>query len=543
MALSEYLLGQTRIKITIQNNYVGLNSYNVPVTGTSVSVTGIQQQSLAADTSNILNNTISLVSTSTSVSSLTAITDLGTGIENITGNNIIALSTPSNTAATTNFIVGLSFGLTTGGGVSTFNISRNKIAGLSSTGAVNFRGISGFPGTGSIANISNNFISIMDPNTSASVIFGLLLGTATGVTSYTSNIYYNSVRIGGSEDASSTTSAYGIYKGDANTGSVYNQRNNISIVERTGGGSTAAFIGFYLASTAGTNTVNYNTYYAADATNGYAAGGWDGSIYHNAGLTTYKSGAAPQEQNSNFATVTFVSNTDLHLASPSNTAATLVGTPITGYTVDIDGQPRSATVPYQGADEPVVPTPIQLLSFMGEAKVTYNILHWQTANEQNNSGFYLERSVDGKNFTTLAFIKSKAINGNSSASLEYTFDDIKPLSSKGFYRLRQVDLDGKNSYSSIVVLSGKTPLALSISSVYPNPVVNVLNLVMKTPVDTKVMLNVIDASGKTVIQQSTTLKTGDNYLSVATGALASGIYTLSVTQKTTGEVITSRFVK
>jgi hypothetical protein len=53
--------------------------------------------------------------------------------------------------------------------------------------------------------------------------------------------------------------------------------------------------------------------------------------------------------------VTFVSSTDFHLASPSDRDPDLVGTPISGITTDIDGNSRSSTYPFKGADEGAVP--------------------------------------------------------------------------------------------------------------------------------------------------------------------------------------------
>ena len=540
--------GSGQTNITIQNNLVQLTSFNVPVVNTvspfSVAVSGIQQQSLVAGTSTIAFNTISLISTSTSVSNLTAIVDLGTGTENMTGNNITAVSTPGSTTATSNFCVGISLGAGTGGTAATFNVSRNKVSGLSSTGAVNFRAVSVFPAAGSTANINNNFVSVTDPNANASAIFGFLFGTTAGST-YTTNLYYNSIRIGGAQGATNTSSAYGIFKGDANAGSVYNQRNNISIMERTGGVvGTAQFIGFLLNSTLGTNTVNYNTYFALDsANNGFAAGGWDGSIYRNAGLATYKTGAAPQEQNSNFASVTFTSATNLHLAAPSTTATSLYGTPVAGITLDIDNGIRSTTNPFQGADEPGVAVPVELLTFSGVKMLQYNLLQWTTATEQNNKGFDLERSVDGSNFTSLVFIPTKAANGNAVSQTTYSFNDEKPLAVKGFYRLKQMDKDGRFSYSSVITINGKPVTQLSITGVYPNPVANRFNLLVNTPVSNRVSIAVRNFSGQPIMQQQRTLTTGNNSIPMNAAALPAGVYIISVTDLVSNEKISVRFVK
>ena len=98
------------------------------------------------------------------------------------------------------------------------------------------------------------------------------------------------------------------------------------------------------------------------------------------------------------------------------------------------------------------PLPITLTSFTGVREGTRNILIWSTANETNNKGFELQRSANGEKFSSIASINSKAENGNSSSVLNYTYNDDKPLAGTNYYRLRQLDKDGKESFSNIVVL-------------------------------------------------------------------------------------------
>ncbi len=559
--------GTGQSNITINNNFVSMVSYNVPVSG---GIVGIQQQSvIAGATSSIIGNTISLAITSTGTTGITGIADVAAGTENIQNNIINGLSAPSaaaiigigtysNGAATFNVIkntitnlsgpvataiYGVNIGRVAAAAATTFNYQSNKILGLSSTAAVNARGMNILPPAGSTVNVFNSFISITDANPSAAGIFGILTGNTNG-SSYTSNIYYNTVRIGGAQSVTNSASSVGIAKQDANAASVYNQRNNISIMERTGGVTgTSQFIGFLLSSTLGTNTVNYNTYYATDANNGFAAGGWNGSVYRNSELALYKTSANTQEQNSNFANVTFVSATDLHLAPPSSTATTLYGTPIAGVTLDIDNGTRSTTNPFQGADEPGVALPIDLLIFSGVKMQQYNLLQWTTATEQNNKGFDLERSVDGTNFKSLAFIPTKAANGNSVAKITYSFNDEKPLSVKGFYRLKQTDKDDKFTYSAIISINGKAVTQLSIADVYPNPVANSFNLLVNTPVSNKVSIAVLGFSGQPLMQQQRTLTTGTTAIPMNVAALPAGVYTVTVTDLVSQEKVSVRFVK
>ena len=541
--------GSSQSNITIQNNLVQLTSYNVLVTNTispfALAVTGIQQQSLVSGTSLINGNTISMINTSTTVSSLTAISESGIGVETITGNNIIALSTPASATAANTFIVGINGGNGATTAPNTINISKNSISGLSSTSAINFRGVSLFFATsGSTVNLNNNFVAITDPNAAASAIFGILLGNSNpaGIT-YTTNCYYNSVNIGGAQSSTNANGNYGIYKSDASVGSTHNIKNNVVINSRTGGTSTAQFLGFYIGSTSGTLSVDYNTYWGADATVGYAAGGWDPSVYRNGGLAAYKTSAGTNEQHSNFANVSFVSPTNLHLVAPSITDINLYGTPIAGVTTDFDNNTRSAINPFQGADEPGGPVPIKLLSFTGENKGQYNQLSWITASEQNNKGFELERSADGRNYNSIASVASKAVDGNSTLPLSYTFNDDKLLVATSFYRLKQIDKNGTITYSSIVTIKGKTISQLMIANIYPNPVTEHFNLIIGVATDSKTSLVISDVSGKVLLQQAYTLKTGDHIIPVNASLFATGLYFITVKNAATGEMVTKSFVK
>jgi hypothetical protein len=108
--------------------------------------------------------------------------------------------------------------------------------------------------------------------------------------------------------------------------------------------------------------------------------------------------------------------------------------------------------------------PIELTFF--KAKLVNNIvkLTWQTASEENNKGFEIERSVDVKTWENIGGVKGK---GNSNVLVDYTFEDKGPLSILTYYRLKQVDFDGKESFSKVeaVYLSKKNDKF----SVFPNP--------------------------------------------------------------------------
>jgi hypothetical protein len=530
--------GSSNTNISIKNNTVSMAGYNVLVssvtTGATAGITGIQQQSLVGGTYNITDNTISLNTTSTTINSVTGIVDIGTGTSNILRNVISSVSEPATQSNYTNYLQGISIATGTGGGVSTWNITGNKVYGLSSTGVVNVRGISFFPITGSTVNLTNNFLSITDANASASVIFGVLVGLTTA-NNYTSNIYYNSINIGGTGTGTSVTS-YGIYRSDNTAGSNYNQKNNIIITSRI------ASLGFN-NNTTGIFAVDYNDYYGSLGTGStnYSAS-WDGTnAYANTGLSGYQTAASPQEAHSVFKTVSFISATDLHLSGTSIADASLKGVPIAGITTDIDGDPRSTTKPTFGADEGTA-APITLLSFKGDSKGSSNLLQWSTANETNNKGFELQRSADGVNFSALTFVDSKAVNGNSASVLNYSFSDVKPLMSNGYYRLKQNDYDGKSSLSQVVLIKAAQPVHLVLSSIYPNPVASALNLIVSAPDARTVSISIFDITGKLVAQQQVGTSSGDNKIQMDVQSLKAGSYLIKASS-TTDNTQVLKFVK
>lgn len=92
--------------------------------------------------------------------------------------------------------------------------------------------------------------------------------------------------------------------------------------------------------------------------------------------------------------------------------------------------------------------PIELVYFQGyKTSCGVNYLMWETATEMNNDRFEIERSIDGINFEKIATIKGA---GNSTSNKKYNFVDTEPKQELNYYRLRQVDYDGKSEVSSII---------------------------------------------------------------------------------------------
>jgi len=96
------------------------------------------------------------------------------------------------------------------------------------------------------------------------------------------------------------------------------------------------------------------------------------------------------------------------------------------------------------------PLPVKLVDFVSSANSSLTSLAWKTMSEINNQGFNIQKSIDGKHFTEIGFEYSKAEAGFSSQSLLYSFTDPSPNQVIAYYRLKQIDYDGKFEYSPIV---------------------------------------------------------------------------------------------
>jgi GEVED domain/Secretion system C-terminal sorting domain len=187
--------------------------------------------------------------------------------------------------------------------------------------------------------------------------------------------------------------------------------------------------------------------------------------------------------------------------------------------------------------------PVALTSFVGKKEGNVNLLNWVTKNETNNKSFELQRSIDGKEFATLATIASKAAYGNSSATLQYQYTDNKPLLDNNYYRLKQIDFNGNFTYSSIVVVKGDKIASLKVTDCYPNPANRDVNLIVTSPIEDKITLVVTDVTGKVLQRNQTGLLAGNNKVKLDVSTLNSGMYFIKILCSKACEVGTVKFFK
>lgn len=184
-----------------------------------------------------------------------------------------------------------------------------------------------------------------------------------------------------------------------------------------------------------------------------------------------------------------------------------------------------------GSSAGLNPLPIELLSFNGEAEKYGNQLRWSTATEINNDHFDLQRSEDGNQFNTIGRIEGQ---GNSSTTNNYSYLDEDPLNGINYYRLKQVDHNGDQTYSAIVAIESKAQ-DNSFVNVYPNPAVDNINISTSDDIS---KVQVFNALGEIVYESNVLNSSG----TIELNTVSKGIYVIRATFSN-DKVITSRFTK
>ncbi len=166
--------------------------------------------------------------------------------------------------------------------------------------------------------------------------------------------------------------------------------------------------------------------------------------------------------------------------------------------------------------------PVELTSFNANVNGSSVILNWATATETNNSGFDIERSVNGTGYVTVGHIKG---NGTTTEAKSYSFIDSKLDNGTYSYRLKQIDHDGSFNYSSIVTAEVNAPLTYTLDQNYPNPFNPSTKISFTLAADSKVSLRVFDILGQEIaVIVDAAIAAGSYNYSFDASNLNSGVY-------------------
>jgi len=187
-----------------------------------------------------------------------------------------------------------------------------------------------------------------------------------------------------------------------------------------------------------------------------------------------------------------------------------------------------------GSEDPASPLPVEFLSFDVTAKDQLVELIWKTATEINNELFEVQRSEDAKIWKVIGTVDGA---GNSTEVSTYEYTDENPIVGTSYYRLRQIDFDGRYDYSKIRSVEVEAYSALNTSvvdiNIFPNPSSGSFTLnVSGLPPQKMVVAKLLDVYGKVHEVASVTsnelskglkLNRGDN--------LPAGLYFINIRQE------------
>ncbi|MFT3936418.1 MAG: T9SS type A sorting domain-containing protein [Chitinophagaceae bacterium] len=164
-----------------------------------------------------------------------------------------------------------------------------------------------------------------------------------------------------------------------------------------------------------------------------------------------------------------------------------------------------------------------------------NVINWATTSEINSDRFDVQRSIDGLSFSTIGSVQS--VGG--ATTTEYHFTDENAPAGLSYYRLSQVDKDGKTALSKVVSVNNKKA-GIYIER-YPNPVRESMNVTVQSINNGTIQVSIADMQGKTLIQQQWQKDQPQLKKIINVAALQAGMYQMVITMGQERKV--SSFVK
>lgn len=172
--------------------------------------------------------------------------------------------------------------------------------------------------------------------------------------------------------------------------------------------------------------------------------------------------------------------------------------------------------------------PVELTSFAG-AFVGNNVeLKWSTATELNNRGFEIQRSINGSQFATVAFVEGQ---GTTTEIQQYSFTDRNVESRVNYaYRLKQIDYNGDYEFSQVVNIGFTLPLEFVLEQNYPNPFNPSTSIAYAVPVKSNVTLEVYNLIGQKIVTLvEGQVEAGKHTAQFNASSMSSGIYLFKLT--------------
>ena len=173
------------------------------------------------------------------------------------------------------------------------------------------------------------------------------------------------------------------------------------------------------------------------------------------------------------------------------------------------------------------PLPVTLVFFAANQNGTAVDLIWQTASEQNNDYFTIEKSTDGMLFTSISTVPGA---GTTNTQKNYLYVDHQPFLGVSYYRLKQTDFDGRFEYSAVVSVEFDGPTDNFNAEIYPNPTLtSSFNIRFNSMWEgSEAIIEIMDVTGRKVFQSTFICSSSTPVKAPSEAPLKPGIYIIKI---------------
>ncbi len=186
------------------------------------------------------------------------------------------------------------------------------------------------------------------------------------------------------------------------------------------------------------------------------------------------------------------------------------------------------------------PLPVEFLNISAKQKGAGIAINWSTASETNNKYFDVEKSIDGGSNWIL--VTTTKASGNSAIIKKYNAFDAKPIVGTNYFRIKQVDMDGKYRYS--ITVNVKVNIDKTSASVLTNPIITDIAIDFLSKANQSVSLTLFDVTGKRIATDRWVIPKGNSRKTFdKANNIQKGIYILHIGDENGSLIYNGKLVK
>lgn len=180
--------------------------------------------------------------------------------------------------------------------------------------------------------------------------------------------------------------------------------------------------------------------------------------------------------------------------------------------------------------------PVKLEYIRGQRSGSTHQLNWKVTCTGASVNMEIQRSSDARSFSAIGNINAT----QARCAQPFDFADALPLAGNNFYRLKMTDIDGKVTYSPVVLINGESR-GFSVVGIYPSVVRNSASISISASEAANVEMVITDMAGRVHQRSRTNVPSGSSLLNLDAATLAGGYYNVTIISK--GNTQTIRFLK